>query len=671
MRVKHTDENGLGRPMSSYERKDAMKERERVLECPPCANPARRNSLEKNTAKWLLFYMPNAYPFPFSDGHLELIANVEKAARTGTGTATAQPRGEGKTSVLRGVCVKLVVTKQVRFPVLVGWKHDDAAAALGAWLTMLCDTPQFAEDYPELCTPFVYSTHATALKSLKWKHNGQKIGAMVNTMRKIITLPNSLGAIAARSAKGDAKGLSATLIDGSVVRPDFILLDDAQDVDQASNPASVAKIVDKLENVFLGMAGPQNRLTAAAACTVEAEGDVSCHWLNREGWTSSRVSRIAVWPDGSKGGTWDHKKDCKIKALWDDWRDIHLQDGQAKANTFFRKNRKAMVGKMAVSWEHRFDRKRDVCAYDAAMYDWYNLKPDVFARGQQNLPLKKGVDVYSLTPDVVMSRTVDRAPFEVPQWAEIVLCASDINPSYAISTAVYAYGKDATKACLWYGKFEDSPLPTSMDMSDQQKEQIIFGALWKHGEQLLRFPKHGKQWAIDGGGAQTTVAKRFSYEWNLKHPDMRVIVMYGRAGKTARVSAKNDTIRRRGVDGSWIHCRDKDTTYGWTEWVLWNADYWREIMQRSWTCETNAPGCSTLPKGSHREYAEHLCREKLRGKVELNGRMIYDFEKAPGRNDFSDATGMCHVLADMNGIGADGVRVAPKRTRVNVSMVKI
>jgi hypothetical protein len=70
----------------------------------------------------------------------------------------------------------------------------------------------------------------------------------------------------------------------------------------AGNPAQVAKTIDQLENVFFGMAGPQKRLSAAVACTVEAEDDVSTHWLNKRGWKHIRVSRIEVWPDGSTGG---------------------------------------------------------------------------------------------------------------------------------------------------------------------------------------------------------------------------------------------------------------------------------------------------------------------------------------------------------------------------------
>lgn len=135
---------------------------------------------------------------------------------------------------------------------------------------------------------------------------------------------------------------------------------------------------------------------------------------------------------------------------------------------------------------------------------------------------------------------------------------------------------------------------------------------------------------------------------------MICIPAYGRAGKTARVSARNETVRKRGGDNSWILCRDKDPVYGWNEWLLWHSDQWREIQQKAWTCETGAPGGATLPKGNHREYAEHLCRERLKGKGMIGDRMFFDFVKSPGRNDYSDATGMAFVLSDVHGIGTGG-----------------
>lgn len=178
-------------PDNSAARVSRFRKKEREIELPPIEDERRRARLERNTDAWLRWYLPNAFPWPFAKSHHALIEGIEWAAKTGEGFSDAEPRGQGKSTVARGVSVKLAATGVVRFPVLVNWKHADAKDALGLWLKTLCDNPRFAADYPEICAPFIRSTHATALKNLTWAHNGNKCGAMIDTLNKVITLPTA------------------------------------------------------------------------------------------------------------------------------------------------------------------------------------------------------------------------------------------------------------------------------------------------------------------------------------------------------------------------------------------------------------------------------------------------------------------------------------------------
>lgn len=623
-------------------------------------NLPRRQRYERDPAAWLRFYGGHAmFPYPFSDGHKAIIDKTITAARTGAGVAVAAPRGEGKTTVFRGVTVYLVVKAIVRFPVLVGWKHGDAKEALKTWMRMFTDSVEFRADYPEFCQPFEHSTHATALRNLAWEDTEQITGAMVDNSLKLITLPDSRGAIACRSAQGDAKGLSAILPDGTVLRPDFVLFDDAQDPRKAGSPDMVRKTIDTVENVFLGMAGPQKRLTAACACTVEAEGDVSCHFLTRHGWTSTRISRIEAWPDGSDGGTWEPKAEDPCKVAWDEWRDIYLGQGQAPANTYFRRHRKLMTGKTIVSWVHRFEPGKDVCAVDAAMREWYDKGEDVFSRGQQNRPIKRGVDVCRLTSDIVASRVTDRAAGEVPDWCEVIAAGTDINPSLYLSTVVAGFGKDMTNAVLWYGRYDEPPLPTNDTMSKTEFDAAVYGALMKQGDRLLAMTGRPNLWVIDANGDQARAVRRFALHWNAAHPEMPCIPAYGRSGRTARLSARNETIRRRGEQ--WFLCRDRDPEFlRIVEWAIYHSDYWKEVMQRAWTCEVGAPGGATLPKGGHYEFGAECSNERLKDKTELSGRMIWDYQVI-GRHDYGDALYMAYVGASMQGVGTGGATPRSER----------
>lgn len=643
-------------PKSGAERFRAYQERKRAIKRRKPENPRRRKRLEKNPEKWLMWYLAPAFPAPFSAGHKELIRNTVSAADTRTGSATAQPRGEGKTTVLRGTTMYLVATRKVRFPVLVGWKHPDAGAAFSAWLTMLCDSERFTADYPELCDPFTVSTHATALASLVWDDNGKKTGASVSKIDKLVVLPDGFGAIAARSAQGDAKGLNVTLLDGTVLRPDFILLDDAQDPKQAGNPDAVAKTIDTIENVFLGMAGPQKRLTAAAACTVEAEDDVSMHWLSRPGWASVTVARVEKWPDGSTGGTWESEKDCPLRSMWSEWWEICQNDGQKKANTFFRKKRKAMSGAMVVSWKHRYDKEVNVCAIDAAMYDWHNMGEDVFARGQQNQPLAQGVDVYSITPAQVASKVdEDREPWAIPEGTDHVVVGIDTNPSVGLSWVALALTYDRTAAVVAYGIWTGSTLPTTPTMTTDQEETAIQQAAAELEEMLEeKLAVRPSMLVYDGRGSRQAIIR---YCQRLGKKGLPRIRAYGEAARHYRPNARK-TVR---VGEYWRISKD-----GRDQWCNFHSDYWLELTQRAFTCAEGVTGAATLPKGRHGGFCRQMCAERLMWKRDTPSGMEWRWAVPNGANDLPDAMKMAYVGASIVGCGKGPEKKAKKKMRIPI-----
>jgi hypothetical protein len=606
---------------------------------------------------WLKCYLHKAFRSDFGQIHYDIKDGFMYALETGNNVEILAPRGTGKSTEVNGLTLYALLEGMTKFPVVIPWDSKARNRALRFWKTQLCFNSRLHRDYPEATAVFKESrgigNRLTALTQ-----GNEATGAMLAISEGIIVLPHGLGAIGSATINGNPRGMNYASIDGSVIRPSLAIVDDPQDRQTAKSQTLVQETIEIINADILDMGAFDELMPIIMTATIVENDDVADFYSKDPNWRVVRTGQITQWPIGFD------EKTSEVRCLWEEFNAIRLDDGQKNAVEFYKQNKDKLIKGMEVSWDQRFDAKKgEPDAFYSAMSAYYKMGEQSFMAERQNAPMKRGVDIYTLTPDAVIKRTTDRNSFELPEWAELTVCATDINPSYALTTVVTAFGKDRTSAVLWYGKYEDAPLPTNDEMSDTQKQQIIFGALMRHGEQLLSYPQHGRIWAIDGGGAQSTVAKRFSYEWNRKHPNMPVMVCYGRAGKSAKISARNETIRRRGADGSWLLCRDKDPTYGVTEWVLWNADYWRECMQRAWTCESGAVGSATLPKGHHREYAEHICREKLKGKVEMNGRMIYDFEKSVGRNDFADATNMCHMIADLNGIGTERVQTKQRQQR--------
>jgi len=644
--------------VSNSEAQDRFKAKRRSIERRPREDPKRRARLEAIPEAWLMHYIgANSFPFPFSSAHKAMIREAVASADTGTGSAVAAPRGEGKTTVFRAVAFYLVAIKKLKFPVLVGWKHGDAKAALKLWLRMLTQSKEFQADYPEFTQPFEVTTHSAAMKNLTWADTGENIGANVDSSDKMITFPDSIGAIAARSAQGDAKGLNAVMIDGTILRPDFVLFDDTQDPDRADNPVAVADTVDNLENVFLGMAGPQKRLTAAAACTVEHDDDVACHFLNRAGWKSIRVARIESWPGGGSGGDWPDAE-CAEKVLWDEWNAVRINDSESEAIQFYKKNKAAMTHLMEVSWEHRYDKERgDPDAMYAAMWDRYDKGASVFSRGQQNDPIKAGVTLYTLNNKTIMDRADEsRNAGDIPEWADLVLCATDINPSYALTTIIAAFGPNQRAAVVWYGTH---PCKVTQEMTDAQARFEIMARLEAHGKEIAAMKCKPSHWTIDGGGTPEGTVIDFCAN-SVRICGLQAITSFGRSGKAYRHPEKKAKGIRRIDERS--HVKYQGTQ---RQWILWDSHYWMEQAQRGWTGTLGAPGSCDLPKGNHREFADQVCAEQLKGKVELNGRWLYDWLTSNSiPHDYADCMAMLYMLAAVNGTGTGGRVVQVSRRKV-------
>jgi hypothetical protein len=629
--------------MTDAEYKAKRKFIDRLIERRLCADPKRRKRLEKKPADWLRHYMRAAFPMPFSDGHLQMIDGALQSARTGTGVAVAGPRGEGKTTILRGVCLFLVATGQARFPVLAGWTHKSATEGFRVWLRMLHSSKEFRADYPEFTQPFEQALHPARIKRLMWADNEDACGADLRTVDRCIVLPDSRGAIAAGSVQGDVKGLNVTLADGTALRPDLLLIDDAQDPGRADDPTFVADTVETIEKQWMCLAGPQTRISTMVACTVAAAGDVSEHFLSRPDFKSVRISRVVSWPDG-----WDEKA-SETRKLWDDWHDallsgFHDGDGGEAGRKFYLANKPAMTRGMSVSWAHRFDKKRgDPDAMYSAMFDLYRVGEAAFASEYQNKPLKQGVTIYNLTPAVIQSRATDRRPGDVPEWSRLRIAATDINPSYGLTWGICSFGSDQTAAVLGYGIHEMS---VAAGATEAEARRAMYENLVAHGRTLAALPCRPELWFIDAGGAAFDVVLDFAVN-SVRIVGLQAVPCTGQGARQYKPWGKNV------IGVAKEYCHQSADARG-RKWVKWHADYWREAAQKAWTGSIGAPGSCSLPVGNHREFAEQVCREQLAGKAEIAGQMVWVWHTAPGAHDYGDVMAMCFMGAAWGGIGTAG-----------------
>jgi hypothetical protein len=103
------------------------------------------------------------------------------------------------------------------------------------------------------------------------------------------------------------------------------------------------------------------------------------------------------------------------------------------------------------------------------------------------------------------------------------------------------------------------------------------------------------------------------------------------------------------------------------QWIIFHADFWREIMQRGWTGEPGAPGSCSLPRGNHSDFAYQCTREPLEKKGPgLSGQLEWLYHQTNERHDYGDCMHMAYMGAAVAGIGTGGqvVKRAPEPRRV-------
>ena len=606
------------------------------------ADAARRRRLEKNPEKWLQWYFPNIFTLSFSDGHREIIRAIVRTDAAGKDMVVAAPRGEGKTNILRYMTIYLVVTKRAKFPAMGGWQSRSASEAFSTWVIAIT-SERLVADYPEYFAPFAVSTHANRLPRLHWQGEDRPTGAAIKSKLMQIVFPDGLGAIAAGSLQGDVKGLNITTADGMSLRPDKLLLDDPQDVKRASDPKFVADTLKQIDTQWLCLAGPDSRISMMVACTIYAPDDVGESLGKRRNTVFVRIPRVVSWPVDFE------KPESRTRQLWDRWFDLYDDDKtRDMAFKFYRRNKKAMCEGFAVSWKYRFDKaKGDPDAFFSAMVDYYTKGRDAFFSEYQNQPVAHETKYYELKPKHVLEHIVELHENEVPEDTVFVSLSTDINYSYGLTYEAAAFTRSGGCHVFAKGVWCQKPLPISAKNTNiEQRQRLVKKALEIMAEWVDVQPWNLDVWYIDAGGEQFDTVTSFCRK--AKKNGKLARAMIGRAGRTYDPSVKTCVGR---VRGRVYPCFTRESG----KWYCMDADFYKEMAQTSYITPIGEPGCSTIYKGSHRDYADQMCREVLEAKGVIMGRggktmVVCKWNTLPGKHDHLDTHAMNYAAAGYAGV---------------------
>jgi hypothetical protein len=583
---------------------------------------------------------------------------IQVSASSGMFLAGRSMTPTHNSAILWGMILYLALSGRQRYPVCVPWADKALKRAFRFWKNALCYNDALGADYPEFCAPFRHSRGVPQrVMTCCWRDTSQPCGAQLTVGEGMIVLPDRLGCIGGSTINGNIRGLNHPQDDGTVLRPTIALLDDVQDRQTAKSPVQVADTCAIIDGDVGGCGDPGRDLPMLMACNCIAPQDLSEHYLSHPEWHALRVPCIEAWPEG-----WaDEKSRCR--ELWADWHERFLAGRGDKS--FYRKNKREMTRGMKLSAPAAFTGS-DQCpdAFYGVMRMYYRMGHEAFMAERQQQPVD-AVNLagpYLISPPMILSRRNGLAPMQVPDWCAIRLASTDINPSYAFSTVLPGFGIDQTAALLWHGLH---PLAIRSDLPAPEFARQLFGQLTAHGRFLASLPCKPEAWGIDAGGTQFDAVVRFASE-SVSLCGIQAYAMTGRGVKAYKPYGK--TAIQAQIREQCHGCMDQKEGRR-IRWVAWNSDYWKEITQRAWLGEVGSPGSISIPTGDHSELAAQICNERLLGKGEVGGMMMWNWKRLPGRNDFGDAMAQSYALAAYVGIGTGG-RVTRPQQRQNQRRVR-
>lgn len=224
--------------------------------------------------------------------------------------AIAAPRGEGKSVLVSQLYVLYcIVTEQKKYIVIVMDSIDQAYPMLEAIKAELEVNPRLKIDFPKI-----------AGMGRVWQAG------------TIVTKNNIKVQVAGSGKK--LRGLRH-----GAYRPDLVVLDDIENDEQVRNPDQRDKLHNWLTKTVLPLGAAGEKLDVVYIGTILHYDSVLSRTLSNPAWRSARFKALLKLPDNMQ--------------LWDKWEELYRNISRAKAERFYRENRKAMDAGAIVSWKAR------------------------------------------------------------------------------------------------------------------------------------------------------------------------------------------------------------------------------------------------------------------------------------------------------------------------------
>lgn len=648
-------------------RKKRADERD-IKNIPDRLNPSRWESCQFDLKLFLETYLGEQFCKSWSDAHLRCIAKMQYGILNGGYFALAMPRGEGKTTIAKGAAIWALMYGHRKYIVLIAATERKATQLLGSIKKILRFNTTLLEDFPEVIIP-VRDLQGKGSRCSSQTVGGVSTGMVWKTDEVVLArVDGSLcceSRIEVAGITGEIRGRNATLMDGTEIRPDFVIPDDPQTHSSAKSPTQCDDREEILRTDVLGLAGPGEKLACFIPCTVIKKNDLADRLLDNElnpDFRGEKTGAIISWPDNleedddKEGITWDDYNEARIAGL-------QLEDNGKSANEFYIEHCFDLEKGHKVGWDGRKN-EDDVSALQSLMNQYYAMGKEAFYSEYQNTPIEHDESIFDLTPETVCSRLNKYKRLHVPEEATMLVSMADIN-YVGINVTVAAFKNDFTGWIVDHFKFPEGEKAVLIKKNtpENQVAQIVAKAVIDV-EKLLEtkgYLQNGEDMKID--------VKLFDGNFWTAHVmaaiksirKKSVIADRGTAAKKYRVPRDQKKI----IGRPYHECHKEKGPLG--RQIRHNADFWRMVTQKAFLLAPGVPGSLSLwgnDPNRHRTYAHEVCGEKLIQFVPGEPNDLFQWHMVPGQaNDQLDSTVGCLVAAASLGASLDGIkkRKRPKK----------
>lgn len=433
-----------------WDRRASLKKRD-IGPPPDIADYEMRLLVQDDAEAFLRILFPALFTWQFSPLQRKSIQRMQDIATHGGMCCQAEPRGSGKTQRALRLALWAILTGRRQYVPVIGATAKAAVKIIKTVKQILRHNellyalfPAEVHGFPQLEN----HNRAAAGQLCQGQETGINLGADTIVFPRIPGSDASGCVFWSGGLTGNIRGQFHTTMDGRVIRPDYVILDDPQTKESAKSIHPGGQTEDRLETIHqdvLGLAGPGKRISCTALCTVINKNDLSERLLADPRWHGTRAKTINRWPDDM--GAWDR--------YFERVREYERTRQFDRINEDYLENQEALDAGCEVEWSEKVDEAR-LSAIQSAMHVWHDMGPRAFGAEYQNEPLEEAASIDQPTFGGLSTKLTNLPPGVVPSWATKITYGVDVQQR-VLFYLVAAWADDFRGTVIDYGTLPKQP----------------------------------------------------------------------------------------------------------------------------------------------------------------------------------------------------------------------